>query len=254
MKKIGFLIILIAIIIVGFLIWRTETQNGSETELDLTLEEKQELVRTYLQENISNLSPEKEVLGGTFYITEFEFMDSETCLINYEDGHIALRAKVNFNVSAQGDVEIVSFDLVSLEEETSVNFSKEGNILEVDQGWELIYEEPGAPALRVRLVFDDNSICTKEGEEDQACFPVYWQNGDRVTIKGMKTGEMVRVGEFKLITSSAEIDLESDLESENPETEICVDMCGDGVCQEMVCLGSGCPCAETAATCPQDCS
>ncbi len=34
---------------------------------------------------------------------------------------------------------------------------------------------------------------------------------------------------------------------------ICTARCGDGQCQEMVCLGSGCPCAETAASCPQDC-
>ncbi|MGH8453851.1 MAG: hypothetical protein ACRESW_04795, partial [Nevskiales bacterium] len=34
---------------------------------------------------------------------------------------------------------------------------------------------------------------------------------------------------------------------------ICVNQCGNGQCQEMVCLGSGCPCAETAESCSQDC-
>ncbi|HXG27541.1 MAG TPA: hypothetical protein VNJ47_01660 [Nevskiales bacterium] len=34
---------------------------------------------------------------------------------------------------------------------------------------------------------------------------------------------------------------------------ICQDQCGDGQCQEVVCLGSGCPCAETVQSCPQDC-
>jgi PKD repeat protein len=33
----------------------------------------------------------------------------------------------------------------------------------------------------------------------------------------------------------------------------CVDMCGDGVCQEIVCQGPGCPCAENAQNCPADC-
>lgn len=33
----------------------------------------------------------------------------------------------------------------------------------------------------------------------------------------------------------------------------CVNNCGNGICQEIVCLSSGCPCAETQATCPQDC-
>lgn len=32
----------------------------------------------------------------------------------------------------------------------------------------------------------------------------------------------------------------------------CKDLCGDGICQEVVCLTIGCPCAETAEGCPQD--
>lgn len=34
---------------------------------------------------------------------------------------------------------------------------------------------------------------------------------------------------------------------------ICKNLCGDGECQEMVCMGAGCPCAETSASCPKDC-
>ncbi|MBX7144657.1 MAG: hypothetical protein K1X79_09420 [Oligoflexia bacterium] len=34
---------------------------------------------------------------------------------------------------------------------------------------------------------------------------------------------------------------------------ICVDRCGDGTCEEIVCAGSGCPCPETNASCPKDC-
>jgi putative hemolysin len=33
----------------------------------------------------------------------------------------------------------------------------------------------------------------------------------------------------------------------------CKDLCGDGVCQEIVCLAVGCPCSETKESCPQDC-
>jgi len=39
----------------------------------------------------------------------------------------------------------------------------------------------------------------------------------------------------------------------NQPKEACVDKCGDGTCQEIVCLAIGCPCAETAQTCPIDC-
>ncbi len=43
-------------------------------------------------------------------------------------------------------------------------------------------------------------------------------------------------------------------ENKGTEEKICQDACGDGQCQEIVCLGNGCPCPETPETCPQDCS
>ena len=39
-----------------------------------------------------------------------------------------------------------------------------------------------------------------------------------------------------------------------PGSGLCEDKCGDGVCQEIVCLGSGCPCAESKTSCSADCS
>lgn len=35
---------------------------------------------------------------------------------------------------------------------------------------------------------------------------------------------------------------------------VCKNLCGDGVCQEMVCQAVGCPCSESAESCPVDCS
>ena len=35
--------------------------------------------------------------------------------------------------------------------------------------------------------------------------------------------------------------------------EVCKDLCGDGICQEIVCMAVGCPCPETPESCPQDC-
>ena len=37
------------------------------------------------------------------------------------------------------------------------------------------------------------------------------------------------------------------------EEGICKNQCGDGTCQEIVCLATGCPCPETKESCPQDC-
>jgi hypothetical protein len=34
---------------------------------------------------------------------------------------------------------------------------------------------------------------------------------------------------------------------------MCINQCGDGNCDEMVCQGEGCPCAETVSSCPIDC-
>lgn len=35
--------------------------------------------------------------------------------------------------------------------------------------------------------------------------------------------------------------------------KLCQNRCGDGNCDEIVCMGSNCPCAETADSCPADC-
>ena len=46
----------------------------------------------------------------------------------------------------------------------------------------------------------------------------------------------------------------SEEEQERLEQPICVDQCGNGQCAEIVCQGTGCPCAESKETCPEDCS
>jgi len=33
----------------------------------------------------------------------------------------------------------------------------------------------------------------------------------------------------------------------------CKDLCGNGECEEIVCMAVGCPCPESPKTCPQDC-
>jgi putative hemolysin len=35
--------------------------------------------------------------------------------------------------------------------------------------------------------------------------------------------------------------------------KFCKDLCGDGICQEIVCMTIGCPCPETKENCPIDC-
>ena len=38
-----------------------------------------------------------------------------------------------------------------------------------------------------------------------------------------------------------------------PASGECKDLCGNGTCEEVVCMAVGCPCPETKASCPKDC-
>ncbi len=76
----------------------------------------EDLISSYIEENISELSPEPEVLGGTFYVTNLKFVNSNTIVVDYEDGHIALRAELVFTIE-DGEVVINSVKLIEEEEE-----------------------------------------------------------------------------------------------------------------------------------------
>jgi hypothetical protein len=65
-----------------------------------------------------------------------------------------------------------------------------------------------------------------------------------------------RQGEFTSSDCQAEEDgLAADKAPESPKSEkpVCKDLCGDGVCQEIVCMAVGCPCPESPSQCPADC-
>ncbi|MEI6191417.1 MAG: hypothetical protein WCG60_02450 [bacterium] len=70
------------------------------------------ILNDYLSKNISDISPEKEVLGGKFYITKLILISNDRAEVEYEDGHIALKADFNFIVK-NGVVEIINFKLLS---------------------------------------------------------------------------------------------------------------------------------------------
>lgn len=243
----------------------------------------QALVGDYIRENISSLSPEEEVLGGTFYVTSIRFTGPNSALVDYEDGHIALTALASFQVPEANEVEITSFEI---SEDKEVNFSEIGNIVSTENGWDIVYEEPGKPALREVLIFNRESKCLDE-TENKSCFPNYWQNGDRVEITGILTASGVEVTTLKIVGESSKVISGEEFDRDNclaqggiimypdcvgcapycsftegeeiretigDSDRLCVDMCGNGICEEIVCLGEGCPCPESVETCPADCS
>lgn len=73
--------------------------------------ESHEKTEAYIRARISELSPEKETLGGKFYVTEVEFIDDEKGVVKYEDGHMAYTAEFQYKVERDG-VDISSFKIV----------------------------------------------------------------------------------------------------------------------------------------------
>lgn len=122
-KTIVFLVI--ALILLGLALYffpqvSVRPQAGSLSDAQKTSVEK------YVRENISTLSPEPEVLGGTFYVTGITFYNENTPgleagqyvgRVEYEDGHNAFTGQFIFLFNSEDQPEIVSFDIVTDEHE-----------------------------------------------------------------------------------------------------------------------------------------
>lgn len=65
-------------------------------------------VDLYITENISRLSPEPEVLGGTYYVTNV-VSSNGMGVVSYEDGHNAYTADFTYSVNAEGAISIDTF-------------------------------------------------------------------------------------------------------------------------------------------------
>jgi hypothetical protein len=112
MKKINLIFIIIALILVSFLvIWFNAERQEEENELNY-----EQIVEQYIKDNISELSPEPEVLGGTFYVTNIDFLEDNLLFVTYEDGHILLEAEAKYSV-INGEIIIDFFRLIGEEVE-----------------------------------------------------------------------------------------------------------------------------------------
>jgi hypothetical protein len=65
-------------------------------------------IETYVRQNISQLSPAPEELGGTFYVTKLSAQNGSGT-VEYEDGHNAYTADFTYEVSAEGKPTVLSF-------------------------------------------------------------------------------------------------------------------------------------------------
>ena len=108
-------IVLTALLLAGILGWGLispktggvidPSDKSDETEQP-TQAQRETAVEEHIKENISALSPEAEVLGGTFYVTEIRFTGNNSGVVEYEDGHIALVADFTYSFGADANPRI----------------------------------------------------------------------------------------------------------------------------------------------------
>lgn len=99
--------------------------------------------------------------------------------------------------------EQVSKPTLKPETPLEVNFSEEGNILNWDsqtesytQDWTLLYEKPTNPALSVKLIFNESSMCDL-GQGEGICDKSLLNNGDRAKVDGFNSNRQVIVINLK---------------------------------------------------------
>jgi len=108
-QKINNFVFIMIIIIVGVMIGYFLTKNDSKIDIN----EERWIVENYLKGNISEISPEKEVLGGKFYIINIDWAENNSGQVEYEDGHISLKADFSYEIDWENKaVNIKDFDIV----------------------------------------------------------------------------------------------------------------------------------------------
>ncbi len=98
------------------------------------------------------------------------------------------------------------------------------------------------------LSYYDISKMSHEAPRDGSLYPK-----DIKTIFPLNVQNRIADFDSKNINSRIEAIAVDWLKTENSDKETCADLCGDGICQEFVCMAIGCPCSETPETCPSDC-
>jgi ubiquitin-protein ligase len=223
----------------------------NKEDIDISPED-QGRVTTYLENNISVLSPEEAVLEGTFYVTTVGFPEENVVIVNYEDGYIALTAKADYILNT-GEVEITSFELLENNDMSDDNINDEEGISVENQGKVTTYLENNISVLSPEEAVLGGTfyVTTVSFPEENVAIVNYEDGHIALTAKAdfsVNSSNEVEINLFELIPDGSTVERNG-----NNDADICVDMCGDGVCQEIVCMGEGCPCPETAQNCPADC-
>ncbi len=105
MQRILLAILVLIIAIAGLSYWYEHAEAPTQNPQDERIMD----VQSYVRQNISQLSPEPAVMGGTFYVTDIK-TDGTSGTVWYEDGHIALIADFTYLIDKYG-ITITSFEV-----------------------------------------------------------------------------------------------------------------------------------------------
>ena len=106
-------LLIFAVILLGvsgsyFFITKIAYSDSNDSEANIFVSSLP--IKDYIKRNISDLSPIKAVLGGTFYVTNVEIHNGRG-FVNYEDGHNAFVADFKYTSDPTNGIEINSFVL-----------------------------------------------------------------------------------------------------------------------------------------------
>ena len=97
--------------------------------------EEQELIETYIEEHIGELSTVEPVLGGTFYVTNILWQDDDSVIVEYEDGHIAETAYAEPVINDDGTVTVGAFLNVEIPDQAEAD-EDEATVEETEEAGE----------------------------------------------------------------------------------------------------------------------
>lgn len=116
--------------------------------------------------------------------------------------------------------------------------------------------------IAAAIVFAVSYTGSKEKENEQRIIEQYVTSFDKCVNVGYPILEsyprQCKTPDGRVFIEQIEIGSDSNIILPQTQDYInepeCRDMCGDGMCQEVVCMATGCPCPEDMKNCPDDCA
>jgi len=122
--------------------------NNDSIQKEIYSDDDRAIFENYINQNISTLSQEPEVLGGIFFVTSYNWIDGNTAFLAYEDGHNAYQGETRLSYDENSNVVVEYFYTLPLDENGKAispvieEGSIEGQEVNGATGSEILIEEP----------------------------------------------------------------------------------------------------------------